>query len=135
MIGRNLRMLRNRRGISQTQLAEQLGITFQQVQKYEKGSNRISASTLLEIAKALNFDVLDFFANASEPPAEVPSVRPVASPDNKLDLMIIRRLSELKDARVKKKLLHLLESLTEGEQTRSAVRTGTRSRTPAPPLD
>ncbi len=127
--------MRNRRGISQTQLADQLGITFQQVQKYEKGSNRISASTLLEIAKALKFDVLDFFANASEPSAEVPNSLPVASPDNKLDLMIIRRLAELKDARVKKRLLHLLESLTEAEQTKGVVPAVTQSRASAPALD
>lgn len=52
------------KGISQSTLAENLGITFQQVQKYEKGTNRISASRLQDIARCLGSSVLYFFDDA-----------------------------------------------------------------------
>ena len=60
-VGKRLRLRRGILGMSQENLAEILGITFQQVQKYEKGINRISASRLFEIAKALNVKISFFF--------------------------------------------------------------------------
>ncbi len=54
-------MRRKLLGISQERLAEALGLTFQQVQKYERGANRVSASKLFEIAKALQTPVAFFF--------------------------------------------------------------------------
>lgn len=53
-IGRNVRTHRERRGLTQAELAGRIGVTFQQVQKYEKGSNRIAASRLCLIAQALD---------------------------------------------------------------------------------
>lgn len=53
LIGRNLKLLRLSAGMTQTNLAEKLGITFQQIQKYETGVNRISASRLIEVARVL----------------------------------------------------------------------------------
>ena len=53
VIGRNLKLLRLSRGMTQTTLADSLGLTFQQIQKYETGTNRISASRLIEIARIL----------------------------------------------------------------------------------
>lgn len=61
LIGKKLRQLRNIRGISQDSLANESGITFQQIQKYEKGVNRISASRLYDFSKILNVDVKTFF--------------------------------------------------------------------------
>ena len=51
LVGNNVRMLRTLRGISQSSLGEQVGVTFQQIQKYEKGVNRVSASMLFDIAR------------------------------------------------------------------------------------
>jgi transcriptional regulator with XRE-family HTH domain len=56
-IGRAIRERRNALGISQERLAQQLGITFQQVQKYESGRNRVSASRLVDIATVLDMPV------------------------------------------------------------------------------
>ncbi|MBU1271869.1 MAG: helix-turn-helix domain-containing protein [Alphaproteobacteria bacterium] len=53
-IGRNVRTHRERRGLTQAELAGRIGVTFQQVQKYEKGSNRVAASRLCRIALALD---------------------------------------------------------------------------------
>jgi transcriptional regulator with XRE-family HTH domain len=56
-IGGRLRAMRIDRGVSQAELGDQLGVSFQQVQKYEKGVNRVSAVRLHQIAKALNTDI------------------------------------------------------------------------------
>lgn len=60
-IGQRLRELRSACGFSQSELAEKTGVSFQQIQKYEKGINRISADRLYDIAKILNVKIADFF--------------------------------------------------------------------------
>lgn len=60
-VGLRIRMRRKEMGVSQERLAEALGITFQQVQKYERGANRVSASKLWEIAGALKTPVAYFY--------------------------------------------------------------------------
>jgi transcriptional regulator with XRE-family HTH domain len=71
-IGQNLKRFRKYRNISQSRLAEALGITFQQIQKYETGTNRISASRLVAIGRFLDTNILDFLAanDASTPAGE-----------------------------------------------------------------
>ncbi len=61
-------------GMSQEKLGESLGITFQQIQKYEKGTNRIGASRLQHIATILKVPVAFFFEDAPGTPDEVPGV-------------------------------------------------------------
>jgi transcriptional regulator with XRE-family HTH domain len=61
-IGRRVRSLRLQRGLSQAKLADNLDLTFQQVQKYEKGINRISAGRLHKIAEVLDVPITFFFA-------------------------------------------------------------------------
>ena len=65
-VGNRIRMRRQIVGVSQEKLAEMLGITFQQVQKYEKGSNRISASRLYSTARTLGVAVQFFFEDVPE---------------------------------------------------------------------
>ncbi|HEX7799284.1 MAG TPA: helix-turn-helix transcriptional regulator, partial [Asticcacaulis sp.] len=65
-VGARVRMRRKFLGMSQEGLAETIDLTFQQVQKYERGSNRISASKLWEIAKALKAPVAYFFEGYGE---------------------------------------------------------------------
>ena len=60
-VGHRIRIERLARGLSQTALANQLGVTFQQVQKYEKGVNRVGAGRLTKIAEVLGIDVGTFF--------------------------------------------------------------------------
>lgn len=66
-IGARLRQARMERGVSQDRLAAGLGITFQQVQKYEKGTNRISCSALIAIGRVLKIDPLTLLAGLAEP--------------------------------------------------------------------
>jgi transcriptional regulator with XRE-family HTH domain len=65
-VGLRVRMRRKELGVSQERLAESLGITFQQVQKYERGANRVSASKLWEIAAALKTPVAYFYDGLGE---------------------------------------------------------------------
>src|SRR5690242_12280701 len=69
-VGKRIRLRRTLLGISQTSLADAIGITFQQVQKYEKGSNRVSSSRLMDVAKALDVEVPYFFQEMSAQLAE-----------------------------------------------------------------
>ncbi len=71
-VGRQVRLYRTVAGLSQTQLANAIGLTFQQVQKYERGSNRISASKLVRIAEVLGTPVPAFFEGAGD---EAPEAR------------------------------------------------------------
>jgi transcriptional regulator with XRE-family HTH domain len=65
-VGKRMRQRRWMLGVTQPQLADRIGITFQQVQKYEAGLNRVSASRLWEIAEALEVDVRFFFEGLEE---------------------------------------------------------------------
>ena len=68
-VGTRIAQRRSALGLSQTALAARLGISFQQVQKYESGSNRVSASRLHQIAMALAFPVMRFFPDTPSEPA------------------------------------------------------------------
>lgn len=70
-VGARIRMRRKILGVSQEKLADSLGLTFQQVQKYEKGANRVSASKLYEIAAALQTQVAYFFEGLADPSTEI----------------------------------------------------------------
>ncbi len=61
IVGRNVRICRLQSGLSQTDLATRLGITFQQIQKYEKGTNRIASGRLLKIASLLSVPLILLF--------------------------------------------------------------------------
>jgi transcriptional regulator with XRE-family HTH domain len=74
-VGKRIRHQRWMVGMSQQQLAEQVGIKFQQVQKYETGMNRVSASRLWDIAEALGVGIDFFFVGiGGEKPAPVPVI-------------------------------------------------------------
>src|SRR5712664_2893543 len=69
-VGSRVRMRRMMLGMSQTKLGDALGITFQQVQKYEKGTNRISASRLQQISHTLQLPVSFFFEGSPHVPGQ-----------------------------------------------------------------
>jgi transcriptional regulator with XRE-family HTH domain len=86
-VGRQIRMRRITLGMSQTDLAEALGLTFQQVQKYEKGANRISAGRLLRLAILLEVPLTYFFYYAPGASQVAAKVRPPSYVD---ELMMTR---------------------------------------------
>ena len=81
MVGARVRMLRVNCGISQAVLAERIGVTFQQVQKYERGANRVGASRLAQIASVLDVSVGEFFESSrTGPPGLNSSAHVLAGP-------------------------------------------------------
>lgn len=95
--------------MSQIDLARALGISFQQVQKYEKGINRISASKLFEIAKAFNVEIADLYADAAAAGALSQLDGPTAP--SRIDLQIAGKLAQMRDPLLKRKVLDLLSAL------------------------
>src|SRR5262245_33978538 len=77
LVGRNIRIQRLAKGLSQTDLAAQLGVSFQQVQKYERGANRIGAGRLVRIADTLDVSLLTLFeASTMRTGRMAPPLRP-----------------------------------------------------------
>lgn len=79
-VGRRVRSLRESRGLNQSELGRALGLTFQQVQKYESGKNRISCSKLVGISKALSVTPAYFFENIETTDARAVAAMPVLPP-------------------------------------------------------
>ncbi len=103
-VGRKLKQLRSERRMSQTELGNKLGISFQQIQKYEAGSNRISASRLFELGQALNVEVMYFFDDLEN---DGESGRTDAS-----GLAIARAFAAIENEGTKKRILSFIESIS-----------------------
>lgn len=69
-VGAQLKLLRKQARVTQAGLADALGVTFQQIQKYEKGANRMAASTLARASVALGCSVMDFYPSSGPTPVE-----------------------------------------------------------------
>ena len=116
-VGNRVRIRRMLIGMSQERLGDLLGLTFQQVQKYEKGINRIGAGRLFEIARILEVPV-DFFYDgvgaSSEGTAETsaPVMEFVSSTEG---LQLSLAFMKIKDPKVRKRVLDLVKSLGEEE--------------------
>ena len=110
-VGRRIRILRVSRGLSQTALASQLGLTFQQLQKYEKGTNRVSASRLHDIARILGVEVKNFFEDASDP-ERLATIGNTEVP-RRVDLLIVHELSLLPEGQLKRQLIALIFTLAD----------------------
>lgn len=122
-VGFRLRLARASRKLSQTDLAKASGITFQQVQKYEKGTNRVSASRLFEFATLLGVEISYFFDGADENArARIqPADEAAAFQVSPVDVEILRALWRVKDSKVKRRLLNIITSLPSGEADLSGV--------------
>ncbi|MEF2073653.1 helix-turn-helix domain-containing protein [Consotaella aegiceratis] len=106
-VGERLRELRTDRGISQQTLGEALGVTFQQLQKYEKGINRISASRLYRAAKALGVEPASFFDGFDDdwPPSSLKKSTILATP----------QLDDICDRRVRSAIRSLVRAINGSE--------------------
>jgi transcriptional regulator with XRE-family HTH domain len=122
-VGSRVRMRRLMLGMSQEKLGEKLGLTFQQVQKYEKGTNRIGASRLQHISQILKVPVAFFFEGVSGPGKlneDGSSKAPVAdyvsdflsSSDG---LALTKAFSNIKDSKLRRKVVDLVEEIA-GDQ-------------------
>ncbi|WP_366655106.1 helix-turn-helix domain-containing protein [Fodinicurvata sp. EGI_FJ10296] len=120
-VGRRIRQRRMLMGMSQEKLGEAIGLTFQQVQKYERAANRISASKLYDISRALDVPVSFFFEDVdplSAAPAVGSAVVGAEAPENAMDkretLELVRAFYRIENPSVRKRLIDFVRSL-EGE--------------------
>ena len=109
-VGSKLRQFRIIRGLSQTELGKELRVSFQQIQKYERGSNRISAGQLQEFARVLDVPVTSFFADDEgvQPSSQALQSREV--------LELVRDYLEIRDERVRQQILRLVGALARMPQ-------------------
>lgn len=117
-VGRRIRAQRKALGVSQGRLAEALGLTFQQVQKYERGANRVSASKLWDIACTLQVDVSHFFSGFEEPAAGVAETGPVfdhGRGPGREGLELASLMQRLKPAQ-RQRVLDFIRALVDGDQ-------------------
>ena len=105
-------------GMSQEKLGEHLGITFQQIQKYEKGANRVGASRLQEISRILNTPVAFFFEGAPGQESGEGGFEEASSTNYVVDflsssegLQLNRAFVKIEDPKVRKKLVELAKAL------------------------
>jgi transcriptional regulator with XRE-family HTH domain len=118
-VGSRVRLRRTMIGMSQEKLGDALGITFQQIQKYEKGANRIGASRLQQISKVLGTPISFFFEDAPGGPesggmAEASSTNYVVDfLSSSEGLQLNRAFVKISDPKVRRKLIELAKALAD----------------------
>jgi transcriptional regulator with XRE-family HTH domain len=122
-VGSRIRLRRNLLGMSQEKLGERLGITFQQIQKYEKGTNRVGASRLQAIATILGVPVSFFFeaapggeaGAADRHSADMWSASAIEFCTSAEGLQLNRAFMRVRDGRVRRRIIELVKSLASDE--------------------
>lgn len=114
-VGKKIRVQRTMRKMSQTELGNRIGVTFQQVQKYERGSNRVSASKLVEIARALDVDVRLFFDGLEEEASNNDN-QPVSKNfiSSRQGLLLNAAFFSIADERIRENILRLVQTIASG---------------------
>lgn len=124
-VGSRVRLRRTMLGMSQEKLGEALGITFQQIQKYEKGTNRVGASRLQAISNILNVPVSFFFEDApGESPTSMSGMAEASSSNYVVDflsssegLQLNRAFVKISDPKVRRKLVDLVKALAADQDS------------------
>lgn len=123
-MGQRIRIERLSRRMSQTELADRIGVSFQQVQKYEKGLNRVGAGRLTKIAEVLEIPVRAFFETGSHAGTERHEAD-VASP---LDMLaepgavrVLRAFTKLPEGPLRRSVLDLLERMAGDARDEAAA--------------
>jgi transcriptional regulator with XRE-family HTH domain len=115
-VGHRIRIQRLARGMSQTALANHLGVTFQQVQKYEKGVNRVGAGRLTRIAEVLGVPVNTFFTGKEVLDEEEAKASGEASPLKLLTVpgafRLLRAYSDLEDSNLRRSIVDLVVQMS-----------------------
>ncbi|MDN2566170.1 helix-turn-helix domain-containing protein [Aquibium sp. A9E412] len=120
-VGARIRLRRNMLGMSQEKLGEGLGITFQQIQKYEKGTNRVGASRLQAIASLLSTPVSFFFEGAPGHDGEEVTGMAEDSPtayvvdfiNSAEGIQLNRAFARISDPKVRRRVIDLVRALAE----------------------
>lgn len=109
-VGLRLRTLRKSRSMSQEQLGRALGITFQQIQKYERGTNRISASMLVKSARALGVAPTQLLPDEGDPTPRSPAILTLLAQMRGVE-ELVETYARIKSPRLRRAVLQLSRSL------------------------
>jgi transcriptional regulator with XRE-family HTH domain len=111
LIGQNIRANRLSRGLTQKGLADKIGVTFQQVQKYEEGANGARGSRLVQIAKALDVPILELFKGVG-PTGQTAPVNELSNlVTNQHSLRMLRAFSRIERPALQRALVKLAEEI------------------------
>lgn len=114
-LGSRIRLRRRELGLSQEQLAREVGITFQQVQKYEHGTNRVSFSRLVEIAKALRCGVMGIVGDLDQQNPTSTFSRHVDSLNEPGAAELLEAYAAIQSPKHRRAILNLARQLAEGK--------------------
>jgi transcriptional regulator with XRE-family HTH domain len=126
-IGIKIRQIRKGWGLSQIELAERMGISFQQIQKYEKGSTRISVMRLKQISDALGVPITSFFEEGNKSPRVTDSTAEYVpkgdafesfQPINKEEMTLLKLFRKTRNRKVRKGIIAQLRGVIELEHQR-----------------
>jgi transcriptional regulator with XRE-family HTH domain len=124
-VGSRVRLRRMMLGMSQEKLGDQLGITFQQIQKYEKGTNRIGASRLQHIARVLSVPISFFFEDAPATPGDEATGFAESSSTNYVvdflssaeGIQLNKAFVRIKDAHQRRRVIDLVRAMAGDDDT------------------
>ena len=111
MVGKRIRLRRVQLGLSQTELGQKLGVTFQQIQKYENGANRVSCSRLYETANALEVPIGFFFMDSANAGLELAVAEQFDVPDLKDVIHLMTAFRQIPSAAIRKSFIAFVETL------------------------
>ena len=124
-VGRRLRLKRTILGLSQEAVGKQIGVTFQQIQKYERGINRMGASRLYDFARALGVQIAYFFEGYGDYVVEDGSALAMAEPEvggfenekvnNRETFEVMRAYYRIKNPAVRKRIVDLIKAMAADE--------------------
>jgi transcriptional regulator with XRE-family HTH domain len=115
-LGSKLRMRRLALGLTQTKVAQAINVTFQQIQKYEKGTNGISSLRIMQLGKILNVPVIYFFEDYPEYSQDVKSDKDNTGEEDLNYSFLVKLFSALSDKQ-KEKILQILKNTRSLEKT------------------
>jgi transcriptional regulator with XRE-family HTH domain len=123
-VGSRVRMRRMMLGMSQEKLGNALGLTFQQVQKYEKGANRIGAGRLHHISHVLQVPVAFFFEGAPRVPGQPEGIGAAPSPNYVTEflassdgLALIKAFTRIKEPTLRRSIVNLVEEIADDDDS------------------
>src|SRR5262245_60680126 len=125
-VGKRLRLRRSVLGMSQDHLGKEIGVTFQQIQKYERGVNRIGSSRLYDFSRILTVPVGYFFEDFSgQNAAAIPGFAEgdkgayeAETLDSKETLSLIRAYYKIKDSAIRKRVLSLIKAMGPADDSK-----------------
>ena len=114
LIGQKIRAHRLSKGMTQGQLGETLGVTFQQILKYENGTNRVGSGRLYKIAEVLDVPVFTFFESEKHSNKSRAS-SPYGLLDDAMSMQMVKEFAKIKEKKTRRSLLALVERLVAGK--------------------